>query len=174
MLITPENNKGETSTCRHSLARWCVGSGVDIGFGGHAPIVDTALTSDQYPAPWFGSGWPNQLCLDAFCRLPFSDNSLDYIYSSHCLEDAIDTAGVLSDWCRVLRPGGVLVLFLPDQKTYEADCAKKGTEPNPDHKHWNFGMEYTISCLPNTVKVIHKAFPLDYNPYSFELVAMKL
>jgi SAM-dependent methyltransferase len=173
MKITPENNRGETSTCRASLAKWCEGAGVDIGFGGHAPIVETAITSDQYPEPWFGSGWPNALVVDAFKRLPFSDNSLDYLYSSHCLEDAIDTRSVLAEWARVIRPGGVIVLFLPDQKTYEEDCRVQGTGPNPDHKHGHFSLDYVISCLPGTVEVIHKAFPVDYNRYSFELVVRK-
>jgi SAM-dependent methyltransferase len=173
MIITPENNRGETSTCRHSLYKWCEGAGVDIGFGGHAPIVETAITLDQYPMISWGSGWPNQIICDAFNRLPFSSDSLDYIYSSHCLEDAVDTAGVLSEWCRVIRPDGVLVLFLPDQKVYEEYCIAHGTLPNQDHKHRHFSLGYAISCLPDCMEVIHKSFPVDYNPYSFELIARK-
>ena len=50
-------------------------------------------------------------------RLPmFSDGSADLIYASHCLEHFKyrDIDRVLSEWARVLKPGGVLRLSVPD------------------------------------------------------------
>ncbi len=56
-------------------------------------------------------------------RLPmFADNSVDLIYSCHVLEHfkRAEVAGVLAEWFRVLRPGGVLRTAVPDfQKLVE-------------------------------------------------------
>lgn len=46
----------------------------------------------------------------------FEDNTVDSIYASHCLEhfEYSKINSVLSEWFRVLRPGGVLRLSVPD------------------------------------------------------------
>jgi SAM-dependent methyltransferase len=169
----------ETDTARHALAHWCTGIGLDIGFAGGAPIVRSAICLDRAfgtpgRANHFGDDFPTHLALDAFERLPFLDCSLDYVYSSHTLEDAIDTAAVLIEWCRIIKPGGFLVLFLPDQAAYEERCASDNSVPNKDHKHANFNLAFVTDRLPVWMEVVHARFPLDYNPYSFELVAKKI
>lgn len=63
------------------------------------------------------------------------DNSLDFVYSSHCLEHMknIDTA--LFNWLRVCKQGGYLYICVPHEIYYE-----KSTWPsmyNSDHK-WSF------------------------------------
>ena len=51
-----------------------------------------------------------------------ADNSVELIYAAHLLEHfgRKEVDGVLREWCRVLKPSGVLRLAVPD---YEA-CAK--------------------------------------------------
>lgn len=46
----------------------------------------------------------------------FENESADLIYASHCLEyfDRQEVVGVLGEWYRVLKPGGVLRLAVPD------------------------------------------------------------
>lgn len=46
----------------------------------------------------------------------FEDNSVDLIYSSHSFEyfDVKEAPDVLKEWHRVLKPGGVLRLAVPD------------------------------------------------------------
>ncbi len=49
--------------------------------------------------------------------LPFhADNSVDLIYSSHMIEylDRTEIVPLLQDWYRVLKPGGILRLAVPD------------------------------------------------------------
>lgn len=49
-------------------------------------------------------------------KLPYPDNSVDEVFSSHLLEHIshVNTVQVLSEWFRVLKPGGVLQLIVPD------------------------------------------------------------
>jgi SAM-dependent methyltransferase len=171
--LTSDNNLGETATCREYLAPWCRGVGLDIGFGGAAPIVESAICIDRDGVGPWGGRWPADLILDAFEELPFESGGLDYVYSSHCLEDAVDTVRVLYEWCRVIRRGGHLVLFLPDQAVYEQYCRRHGTLPNQDHKHRGFSLSYVVACMPVAMTIKHSKFPVSYNSYSFELVAMK-
>lgn len=61
------------------------------------------------------------------------DQSLDFVYSSHCLEHLKNVENALQNWCRVIKPGGYLYFTVPDYTLYE-----KNTFPsvfNPDHKH---------------------------------------
>ena len=60
------------------------------------------------------------------------DGCFDFLYSSHCLEHLRDPHEALSNWIRVVRPGGHLVINIPDEDLYE-----QGQWPsrfNSDHK----------------------------------------
>jgi SAM-dependent methyltransferase len=161
----------ETSKCRASLAPFCVGDGVDIGFGGD-PIVPTAIAMDlpERYARYLEN--PQHLHGDGASLHWFRDGTLDYVFSSHVLEDFQDTAGVLKEWLRVLKPGGRLVLYLPDEQTYRANCRREGKPPNAHHVHEHFGLAYLKSCLPMLgLEIEHERFPVGI--YSFELVVRK-
>lgn len=166
----------ETATCRERLAKYCVGTGVDLGFGGD-PITPAAICIDRDERSGARSHhdhpMPTHIVGDIWNLQWFQDGALDYIYSSHALEDAINTQAVLSEWMRVVRPGGLLVLFLPDQKTYEAYCRKEGSSPNAAHVHADFSLEFVKSRLPEKSKIISEVWPFPGNPYSFALVAQK-
>jgi ADP-heptose:LPS heptosyltransferase/predicted SAM-dependent methyltransferase len=62
----------------------------------------------------------------------FKDESFDAVFSSHCLEHLDDMAAALGEWCRVLKPGGFLCLYVPSANLYPL-CGEPGA--NPDHKH---------------------------------------
>jgi len=54
----------------------------------------------------------------------FTDESLDFVFSSHMLEHipkdlSLQTAS--TEWMRVLKVGGLLVLYLPDGNVWETD-----------------------------------------------------
>lgn len=165
----------ETGTARSILAPYCQGNGLDIGAGGD-PICPSSICLDRDPSDGRRShvgNNPTHLVGDAANLYWFRDGCLDYVYSSHCLEDADDTRSWLVEWARVLRPGGLLVLFLPDQKTYEQNCANHGTIPNQAHKHADFSLDYVKRVLPESLRVIREIWPFPGNPYSFAVVCEK-
>ena len=47
------------------------------------------------------------------------DESLDFVYSSHCLEHMVDVRIALLNWFRVVRKGGYLILYIPHRDLYE-------------------------------------------------------
>jgi len=73
--------------------------------------------------------------------LPFADNSVDCVFSSHCLEHILSYGPAIRDWCRVVKVGGFVVCIVPSQLLYE----KRRSLPsryNQDHKRF-----YTCSSL---------------------------
>ena len=92
----------ETSRSRTTLAPFCEGYGVDLGFGGD-PIAPHAIRVDL-PRPYTAVGDLSvQLGGDATDLVWFRDGVLDFVYSSHLLEDFDDTERVLREWLRVDR-----------------------------------------------------------------------
>jgi len=80
---------------------YCKGRGIDIGAGtwslpGSIPIQDE----------------PH---MNAYKLDTFPDDSLDYVFSSHCLEHLDNWAEALSLWISKLRIGGILFLYLPHE-----------------------------------------------------------
>jgi len=59
------------------------------------------------------------------CRLPFDDASFDKVLCSEVLEHVEDDRGAVSEFARILRPGGLLVVTVPSEASivheYEDD-----------------------------------------------------
>jgi malonyl-CoA O-methyltransferase len=43
--------------------------------------------------------------------LPFAPSTFDFVYATESLEHAVDTATAVEELCRVLKPGGRLVII---------------------------------------------------------------
>lgn len=170
MPLSPEVS--ETSKCRATLAPFCQGDGLDVGFGGD-PIVSHAICMDMLNAYARYQEHVQHLHGDAANLHWFRDGCLDFVYSSHVLEDFPDTRAVLEEWLRVIKPGGRLVLYLPDEQAYRAHCRSQGKPPNIHHVHEDFSLAYLKQCLgprPD-IEIVHERFPVGI--YSFELVIQK-
>ncbi len=101
-------------TARDTATRWCRGLGVEIGafkspIPGIQPIyVDkfTNYANEPTHAQYFGEA----------TELPFASESLDYVASSHVLEHTANPVKALNEWHRVLKPGGVVYMVVPDKR----------------------------------------------------------
>jgi hypothetical protein len=168
----PSTYKSETSKCRDRLLPYCSGYGVDLGFGGD-PICTHAIRVDS-PRPYADTGDHKvQLGGDAANLYWFKDGVLDFVYSSHLLEDFQNTEYVLKEWLRVLKVMGNLVLFCPDEEIYRAHCRSTGQIYNSQHQHADFSLVKVKNMLLNigNVQIIHETPLID--TYSWELVARK-
>ncbi len=121
------------------------GRGLDLGAGPYK-IWPHAIGVDNYSdTQLFGV----QMKPDVVCNItklePFATQSMDFVFSSHVLEHVAfeDVPGTLKEWVRVLKVGGYLILYLPD----EDDYPKVGTPgANPDHK-WNVSIDRMVGLM---------------------------
>lgn len=137
----PQGN--ESAKVKYDIVPYTRGRGLDIGCGpfkaySHFIGVDNGNHDEKF-------GWNNKadVISEATDLSLFADDSLDFIFSSHLLEHIQDMELALSEWWRVIKTGGHLVLYLPDDKLYP-----KVGEPgaNPDHKH-NLNQNKVISLM---------------------------
>jgi SAM-dependent methyltransferase len=79
------------------------------------------------------------------------DGEYDFVHSSHCLEHIVDPQEALVNWFRAVRPGGHLVITVPDEDLYE-----QGVFPstfNQDHK-WTFTIMKDESWSEKSINVL--------------------
>lgn len=110
------------------LRRYFVGEGVDIG-GKPDPLT---LYGEFFPLMTTVKVWDLEDG-DAQLMAGVADGRFDFVHSSHCLEHLRDPAEGLRNWLRVVKPGGFVVVTIPDEDLYE-----QGVFPstfNLDHKH---------------------------------------
>ena len=108
--------------------RYFVGSGIDVG-GKPDPL---SLYAELFSRVTAIRTWDLEDG-DAQYLAGVADESYDFLHSSHCLEHLRDPREGLRNWVRVVRPGGHLVLTVPDEDLYE-----QGIFPstfNRDHRH---------------------------------------
>jgi SAM-dependent methyltransferase len=69
----------------------------------------------------------------------------DWVYSSHCLEDVPDPRRALARWWEVLKPGGHLLVAVPDEDLYE-----QGQWPSRFNRmhRWSFTIHKSRSWSP--------------------------
>ncbi len=71
-------------------------------------------------------------------RLPFDDGAAELVYASHLLEHfATDRVpDLLAEWRRVLRPGGVLLIAVPDLEAIASVLISREDWFTPPHDPW--------------------------------------
>ncbi|MGO9017679.1 MAG: methyltransferase domain-containing protein [Syntrophobacteraceae bacterium] len=95
-------NQGNAKSFVEDIAsEYCRGRGIDIG-AGRFPFQD-AIPID------------NDTQINANNLKRFVDKSVDYVFSSHCLEHLDAWKEALREWIRVLKKGGILFLYLPHE-----------------------------------------------------------
>jgi SAM-dependent methyltransferase len=107
--------------------RYFVGSGIDIG-SGPDPL---ARQVGFWPGLQECDEWDKEDG-DAQLMEDVAPETFDFVYSSHTLEHVDDADIALARWWEILKPGGHLILIVPDEDLYE-----QGMWPptfNTDHR----------------------------------------
>ncbi|HEY4064284.1 MAG TPA: methyltransferase domain-containing protein [Puia sp.] len=164
-----EHSRSETSKVRHLVIGYCKGYGCDIGFGGDKISKENCIGID-YATPYTHTGMDK---VDIACdvineRIPVADNTYDYVYTSHLIEDLKDTRKGLEEFIRILKPGGNLILVFPDQPMYEKYCRRTGQPLNLYHVHKDMGLEYMYKKLDEIPGISYEVLlesncKIDYN-----------
>lgn len=126
--------------------QWIRGSVIDVGCG------DDPINQSLYPNISDVFAYDLILGHKDACYLPeIGDQKFDCVHSSHCLEHLETPTAALTRWMDVLKPGGHLVVTIPDEDAYE-----KGVFPsrwNADHKN-TFTIFKTESWSPRSRNVL--------------------
>jgi SAM-dependent methyltransferase len=128
------------------INHYFVGDGIDIGSGPDS----LAQYGEQFPRMASLRAWDLDDG-DAQFMKGVDDNTYDFAHSSHCLEHLHDPTIGLKNWLRIVKPGGHLIVMIPDEDLYE-----QGVFPstfNGDHK-WTFTLHKTKSWSNKTVNVL--------------------
>ena len=80
------------------------------------------------------------------------NDQYDFLHSSHCLEHMVDPYVALENWIRVVKPGGHLIITIPDEDMYEQGIWP--SNKNADHK-WTFTMYKENSWCEKSINVLH-------------------
>ena len=121
------NPHNETPKTRWRCVPWTPGKGLDVGCG-RERLFDTEFVvgvDNGQDAERLGIPIQANMRADAK-ELPFAAGYWDFVYSSFLLQQFPykDVPNVLREWMRVIKIGGTLVLYLPDE-----DQVPKVTDP---------------------------------------------
>jgi SAM-dependent methyltransferase len=140
--------------------KYCVGTGLEIGGSAHNPFgldtlnvditgsMDTVykksemeLCGEMLPVDIIASG----------DNIPVGDESYDFVVSSHVLEHFVNPIKAIVEWFRIIRPGGIIFMIVPDkERTFdrdrdrttlghlEADYILDKREPDRENPHEHF------------------------------------
>lgn len=126
--------------------QFLTGAGLDI-LGGPDPL---SLYLEMFPRIAGLRVWnPQDGDPQSLAGVP--DASYDFVHSCHRLALFPDPAAALANWFRVVKPGGHLVVTVPDEDMYE-----QGVFPssfNKDHK-WSFTLFKTKSFHGRSLNVL--------------------
>ncbi len=134
-------------------SRYFIGAGIDIG-GKPDPLARyvsqfSGMTSVR---TWDIEDGDAQLLSD------IPDNSYDFGVASHSLEHMVDVVEALKNWLRIIKPGGYLVITIPDEDLYELGCWP--SQWNGDHKH-TFTIYKRKSWSPVSINILDLVVKLE-------------
>lgn len=113
--------------------KYCVGKGIELGAAAHNPFdlpecINVAPRENEEfykkaQIDMCGEFRDIDIHADAE-KLPFDDDSLDYIISSHVVEHIPDLIGAFLEWRRVLKPGGIVFMIFPKKDALPSDVGR--------------------------------------------------
>ena len=140
----PQGN--EAQKIMWELVKYTRGRVLDIGCGNFKAFPHFIGLDNGTDIVKFGHQMKPDIMIDDATDLRlFNSEAYDAVFSSHLLEHIPqeNVVKALKEWLRVLKVGGYLCLYLPDETLYP-----KVGEPgaNPDHK-WNVSYKLMIELM---------------------------
>ena len=178
----------ESEKYLHLTKQFLVGNGVDCGSGGW-PVVPWAIQVelDQERFKHYNQcdvpeniEWKGDIV-----DLPFKDGTLDFVYSSHLIEDfcreerpdnpqLVTWPRLFREWKRVLKPEGYMVILVPDFKRWKRTLELGQT---PNCSHWapepSLGDCSRVATAAGFQVIFERLTDLDWRDYSILMVAIK-
>lgn len=128
------------------VVKYTRGKGLDIGCGPKKTFPHWIGLDNCKDTQLFGIQMEPDIRIEDCADLSlFTSKSMDFVFSSHLLEhiEYAKVPAVLKEWWRVLKDGGHLTLYLPDEDEYP----KIGEEgANLDHQ-WNVSKDRVIDAM---------------------------
>ena len=145
------------------VSRYFVGNGIDIG-GKPDPL---ALYEEFFPMMKSVKIWDLEDG-DAQFMTTVHENSFDFVHSSHTLEHMVDPKVALENWIRITKPGGHLIISIPDEDLYEQG---NFNEKFNRYHQWSFTIWKTHSWSEKSINLLELITKLG-NP--IEVLAISL
>lgn len=159
------------------LKKWAIENnrfknGIDVGCG-TSRINENILSIDQQPDLRYAHAQFVHNCHDLEI---FKDYSLDFIFSSHCIEDFDDIPVVFMNWWNKLKIDGLMLLLLPDMELCDCEfCKGKSRYPrvedpngNPSHRT-NVGKKFMtemLTSLKEKENIHYEVLQIDTIPHN--------
>ena len=166
----------EASKIRWSLVPYMRGRCLDLGCGPYKVFPHFVGVDNGHHDKTFG--WKNKadILVDTCESLPLiASESCDGIFSSHLLEHIPyeKVPATLNEWLRVIKRGGHLMLYLPDEDEYPK-MGQPGA--NPDHR-WDCNYDKVVAALEKahcSWDIVEYEKRNQTNEYSIFMVIKKL
>lgn len=136
--------------------QYCSGRGIDVG-AGKWPLPGAIPVQEE----------PHQ---NAYRLDNFADGSLDFVFSSHCLEHLDRWPEALALWVSKLKPGGIMFLYLPHESML---LWRPGAPWVMDAHRWIPTAEAVIALLESNGLEITERGPEKDAYWSFYIAARK-
>lgn len=138
------------------------GNGIDIG-GKPDPLANY---TELFPLVKSIRTWDKEDG-DAEFMSSIKAETYDFVHSSHCLEHMKSYSVAIENWIRILKPGGYLIVTVPDEDLYEQQHFPSIF--NKDHK-WTFTIYKHKSWSPKSVNIIDLIKLFDCSVEKIELL----
>lgn len=142
------------------------GIGIDMGAG--QVQMPFCITNDYYwgdKHPYYGGAyWPQVHC--GAERIPIKDNTFHFLTSQHSLEHMRNTQATINEWVRIVKPGGALILVLPDAKF-------RYTQEDHTHESHYSAESFLYDVLEPLQSVTVEEYDTLKNYFSFNVLLRK-
>lgn len=117
----------------------------------------TLWNRQKHNAPYMfpGKQCPGQvyICDGVDLQGTIKDQEYDFVFASHTLEHIVNPLKALKEWCRVLKPGGLLLLVLPwKQETFDHRRPITNMSKLIEFYNSNRGEDYVMDLLPEILE----------------------